>query len=94
MEEKGVNTVVFANQLSSINIQADQIVHNYQFKNYCIEHLIIHRKLWAQLNVRFYACLLKLVVYDVTFFNGKMKKHSSVPGHERVIGRMNIYEAK
>jgi len=56
-----------------MNIQGDQIVHNYQFKNYCIEHLIIHGKLWAQLSVRFYACLLEMVVYDVTFFNGKMK---------------------
>lgn len=66
---------MLANQVSSMNIQADQIVHNYKFKNYCIEYLIIHRKLWAQLNVnvRFYACLLELVVYDVTFFNGKMK---------------------
>lgn len=56
-----------------MNIQADQIMHNYQFKNYCIAHLIIHRKLWAWLSVKFYACLLELVVYDVTFFNGKMK---------------------
>lgn len=56
-----------------MNIEADQIVHNYQVKNYCIEHLIIHRKLWAQLSVRFYVHLLELVVYDVTFFNGKMK---------------------
>lgn len=56
-----------------MNIQADQIMHNYQLKNYCIGHLITHGKLWARLSVRFYACLLEWVVYDVTFFNGKMK---------------------
>lgn len=60
---------MFANQASSISIQADQIVHNYQFKNYCMKHLIIQEKL----SVRFYACQLELFVYDVTFFNGKMK---------------------
>lgn len=73
MEKKWVNTAVFVYQVSNTNIKADQMVHNYGFKNYCIEHSIIHGKLWAQLSVRFYACLLELVVYDVTFYNGKMK---------------------
>lgn len=61
-----------------MNTETDQIVQKYVFKNYCIEHLIICGKLWAQLSVRFYACLLEVVVYDVTFFNGKMKNSTAL----------------